>query len=676
MILRFEVKAQPEIPEPFLADQARLLEKVAIGVPLREVLEATAKALEAHCEGLRCSIHLVAAGGAALELAAAPSLPAELASEAASVPIGPGQGACGTAAHRRARVIVADTFSDPLFAPYREVAAAHGLRACWSTPVLDADERLLGTVAAYLGEPRGPEPREQSLIDAVTHLVAIAAQRERWRDAVRASEARLQAIIDTEPECVKLVSPDGRLLDINPAGLAMIGADAADQVLGQPVLDMIDPRDRERYWELHRRACAGGRGVVEFRVQGLAGGSRWMESHSAPLRDESDRVTAVLSVTRDIDRRKRSEELATIVCQAVEAASDGIGIADAAGRSIYHNRAFVELLGHTAEDLNALGGPRAAYADPALYRQVLAAIRRGESWDGDARLVDKQRRVRELHLRAAPIRDEAGNVVAAVAVCSDLSERRRLELQAREAQRLEGIESLAGGIAHELNNVLAPITLALAALRRRVTDSEASRTLATIEDSATRGAELVRQIFLLGRVGTGNEAGPLRTAEIVEAIAGRARELASRSADGDRDAAALAPETAAPTLGAATTEPRRLRTLLVVDDEPALLEIAKETLEELGYRVLAASDGREALAMFRENRARISLVLTDMMMPGVDGPELIGRLHEIEPGLPVVGTSGWPVQAHKLPPGALRGFLPKPYTAEALGRTIQAALGA
>ena len=152
------------------------------------------------------------------------------------------------------------------------------------------------------------EERSNQLEAANRELRHDVDERRRSAAALRASEARLRAIIDAEPECVKLVSVDGRLLEMNPAGLRMVEAENAGQVLGKSVLGLVHPEDREAFMDLHLFACAGQSGELEFRIIGLRGTERWMDMHSTPLREGDGSVTAVLSVTRDITERRRATE--------------------------------------------------------------------------------------------------------------------------------------------------------------------------------------------------------------------------------------------------------------------------------------------------------------------------------------------------------------------------------
>ncbi|WP_293639039.1 diguanylate cyclase [Polaromonas sp.] len=123
---------------------------------------------------------------------------------------------------------------------------------------------------------------------------------------LKASELHLQTIIENEPECIKIVDAHGRLLHMNPAGLAMIEADSLAQVAGRPVLDLIAPECRSAFADLHQRVLAGERMQMQFEVIGLKGGRRWLETHAVPMLDHGE--TVQLAVTHDITERKQMEE--------------------------------------------------------------------------------------------------------------------------------------------------------------------------------------------------------------------------------------------------------------------------------------------------------------------------------------------------------------------------------
>ncbi|MDH5234893.1 MAG: PAS domain S-box protein, partial [Gemmatimonadota bacterium] len=151
---------------------------------------------------------------------------------------------------------------------------------------------------------------QNRVLGVVTFLVAgWLLERQRRADAaLRESEARLRAILDTEPECVKLLGADGTLLEMNPAGLRMIEADSFAAVQGSCLFPLIAPEQRPAFEALTARTFAGQSGHLEFEVVGLKGTRRWLETHASPLRDATGAVTALIGVTRDITQRRRTEE--------------------------------------------------------------------------------------------------------------------------------------------------------------------------------------------------------------------------------------------------------------------------------------------------------------------------------------------------------------------------------
>ena len=135
----------------------------------------------------------------------------------------------------------------------------------------------------------------------------MLAEQRRAESALRASEARLRAIIDHEPECVKLVDKDGLILEMNPAGLRMIEADTLAEVQNRSVYPLIAEEHRTTFRTLHHKVLRGESGELEFDVIGLKGTRRSLETHATPLRDAAGAVTAVLGLTRDITARRQAD---------------------------------------------------------------------------------------------------------------------------------------------------------------------------------------------------------------------------------------------------------------------------------------------------------------------------------------------------------------------------------
>ena len=174
--------------EALLAGEKRLLEMVAKGDSLSSILDAICGLVEELCSGCLCSILLLDSSGKRLWHGAGPSIPKPYAQAIDGFVIGPNVGSCGSAAYRAEQVIVSDIATDPRWTHFREDALTNGLRACWSTPILSLENRVLGTFAMYYREPRSPAPRHQDVIEQITHLASIAIQRKRAEEALRGSE--------------------------------------------------------------------------------------------------------------------------------------------------------------------------------------------------------------------------------------------------------------------------------------------------------------------------------------------------------------------------------------------------------------------------------------------------------------------------------------------------------
>jgi diguanylate cyclase (GGDEF)-like protein/PAS domain S-box-containing protein len=182
-------------------------------------------------------------------------------------------------------------------------------------PVYREGKPLLNKIDPYFdasGKPGWISASKWPLLDQDGKVVGLfgisrdITERIQMENALKESEFRLRTIIENEPECIKIVDEQGRLMQMNPAGLAMIEADSLEQVAGRPVLDVIAPEYRTAFAEMHERVLSGKAMQLEFEVLGLKGGRRWLETNAVPLLDHGKVVQ--LAVTRDITERKRMED--------------------------------------------------------------------------------------------------------------------------------------------------------------------------------------------------------------------------------------------------------------------------------------------------------------------------------------------------------------------------------
>jgi PAS domain S-box-containing protein len=182
-----------------------------------------------------------------------------------------------------------------------------------------------------------------------------AQQLERANRELAAREARWRAIFEAEPECVKLVSEEGALLEMNPAGLRMIEADSLDQVRNHLVDALVVPEQRDTFRALTRRVFSGESATLEFEIIGLKGGRRCLATHATPLRDDAGRVTAMLGITHDVtDRKMREAELresSERLRLAVQASNVGIWDWDLRAGSIVFSREWKLQLGFEEHEI-------------------------------------------------------------------------------------------------------------------------------------------------------------------------------------------------------------------------------------------------------------------------------------------------------------------------------------
>jgi len=177
--------------EMLLAGEKRLLEMIARGDSRQHILDAACLLVEDLASGSLCSILLLDPSANCLRHGAAPSLPKTYTEAIDGAVIGPSVGSCGTAAYRAEPVIVSDIATDPLWADFRDLASAHQLQACWSTPILSSAGKVLGTFATYYRQPRSPGSQEQNVIERITNLASIAIEREQGEEVLRQAKVDL-----------------------------------------------------------------------------------------------------------------------------------------------------------------------------------------------------------------------------------------------------------------------------------------------------------------------------------------------------------------------------------------------------------------------------------------------------------------------------------------------------
>ncbi len=293
--------------EMLLAGQAQVLEKIAKGEPLEDILADVIRVVEKQADGMLGSVLLMDPSGRKLIPCAAPSLP-EAYNEGLrdGVDVGPVAGSCGTAAFRKEQVVVTDIATDRLWENYRDLALAHGLRACWSTPIISSAGQVLGTFALYYRRPRSPDQRIQKLIAAAAHIAGIAIERRRDEELIKASEERYRTVVNAARDVIYTLAPDGTLTSLNPAFEEITGWECV-QWVGKPFMPLIHPEDLSRALGEMKNLLGGQPGRFELRVLTKSGDYVVGEFTATPL-VRGGRIEGVLGIARDITERRKAEE--------------------------------------------------------------------------------------------------------------------------------------------------------------------------------------------------------------------------------------------------------------------------------------------------------------------------------------------------------------------------------
>ncbi|HLY62624.1 MAG TPA: PAS domain S-box protein [Terriglobia bacterium] len=273
-------------------------------------------------------------------------------------------------------------------------------------------------------------------------LDRIEAKRHSAEEALRERENLLRAIVETEPECVKLTKRDGELILMNPAGLTLIGAHSLDQVKGHCVFPLVVPEHRAEFQRLTEEVFEGKSGRLDFEVVGLDGKRHWMETSEAPLFDETGQVTAALGITRDITDRKRAEEALRESEEryrvVAETATDAIFSIDGDSTILYANPAAENIFGYSVAEIT--GQPLTR-----LMPEYRCKARSGEvSHDPITALEPANRggvELKGLHKNGigVPLEVSFGEVVkdgkhTFTCIVRDMTERKRTELALTESE--------------------------------------------------------------------------------------------------------------------------------------------------------------------------------------------------------------------------------------------------
>jgi formate hydrogenlyase transcriptional activator len=414
------------------------LKMILLGAPLNEVLTTITRLIEAHSEGMLWSIFLVEEDGLHLRYSVAEDLPETYRAATDGICIGPDVGSSGAAAYLRQPVFVADVLSDPKWVKFKEFAAAAGLRAAWSSPILSHDGKVLGTFDMYYREVRHPGINEIQLIDYASGIAGIAIEQKRAEEKLRQDERELRQLIDLLPQHVLVLDGEGSLLYANQMMLDYNGHTLEEmQGAGSDERHKRDlhPDDLER--ARSERRCGLASGVpfeVEKRMRGKDGRYRWFLFRYNPLVNEQGRVKQWFATATDIENLKQIEEKLREdereFRRITDAIPQAIVVQDPSGVPLYANQATLDYTGLTSEDVVAPDFRERIFHPDDLEKlggEQKAALGRGLPFEIEQRALRKDGQYRWFLIRYNPFRDEQGRVIRWYATGNDIDDRKRNE---------------------------------------------------------------------------------------------------------------------------------------------------------------------------------------------------------------------------------------------------------
>ena len=491
------------------------------------------------------------------------------------------------------------------------------------------------------------------------------------------SDVRWQVLFDAEPDAVLVLSRDGTVRDVNPAGLALLEAQRPEAVAGTSVYDYVAPAHRDVFRAFAERVCEGKKDSLDVEMVGLKGAARLLAVHAAPLRIESEGRDGLLLVTRDITRLRETEailresrKMAAVGHLAGGFAHDFSNLLNGIMGGLWMVATKLEQ-GHPAAPMVAAAG-QAGRRAADLVRQLMTLGRRSM---GEARLVALPSLIEEVGERMRVTLDPGIEVVvkadpATWPVNAHPGELRQALLHLCENAR--DAMPQGGRLQIELGNIEK--------------DGGAFVRLVVSDTGAGMDAETTPRIFepffTTKPEGKGLGLG-LTVAQATITRLGGTMAVESEPGRGTRFVVEIPRRVEVETAPAPAPPPPAFQkghgeAVLVVDDEEILRVVARASLEQAGYAVLEAEDALSALAVYQRERERIAAVVTDVRMPGRSGFDLLADLRKFDPNIRVILCSGSLAEGTKvdLPRLGAKAYLPKPYSARELVEVVSQVLGA
>jgi PAS domain S-box-containing protein len=392
------------------------------------------------------------------------------------------------------------------------------------------EERAIGVIWFISYKEREFSESEVSLLSTLGNQIAIAISKAKTFKALLDSEGQYRTLIETARDVIFTLSTDETITSLNSSFETLTGWSRGEW-LGKPFVSLVHPDDLPFTMELFQRALQGETpSIFELRILSKSG-EYLIAEFTITLELRDGKVIHGFGIARDITERKRIEERIQEQADLLNKAQDSIFVGDLEGRILFCNERTMHLYGLIKEPEEVIGKK----VEDLFYKEDSSQVEKAKKttlekgeWKGELRRITKDGKEVIVESRWTLVRNSEGKPKSILSINTDITERKKLEAQFLRAQRIESIGTLAGGIAHDLNNILSPIMMALQLLRQRFTDKRSQSWIDTLETSAQRGADLVKQVLSFAR-GLEDERTSLQVKYLISEIEKIAKETFPRS---------------------------------------------------------------------------------------------------------------------------------------------------
>jgi PAS domain S-box-containing protein len=424
--------------------QSDVLEHITRGDSLDTILRNLIQSVETQRPGMTGSILFYDAESNSIRHGIAPNLPDAYNDAIDGVEVGPEAGSCGTAMHLQTTVIAEDIQTDPRWADYRDAALQHGLRACWSMPIIGEDDAVLGSFALYYSEPAVPTEADRAIIETARTLARIAIERRRGAKALQQERDLLAKVFNTSAAGILVLDAEGRFVRANARTEEMLDLDTTaveGRSYNRPEWRITDAEGTVLSEDEHafEQVIATGAPVFNLHhaIEWPNGRRRVFSINGAPLRDETGSLRWIVFVLEDITERtaaKRALEQREMQLRSInENVSDGIYRSTRGEGIVYANQALADMFGYPSADALRQVDPADLYATEGMRETMFTLADHQGNLDGAE--VEFRRRDGSTFIglmTSTVLRDDDGTPKHRVGAITDITKRKEVEQRLRE----------------------------------------------------------------------------------------------------------------------------------------------------------------------------------------------------------------------------------------------------